>query len=80
MTGAYLHLFHPAEELLNQPHVHLLFAHVGLGQRRLCGGLAELRVLQVPEAAWVHVALDRGGLQAWIQGRVERRGEARREV
>lgn len=70
---------------MNKPHVHLLFAHVGLGQRRLRGGLAKLQVLQVPEAAWVHaaaahVALDRDWLQTWIQGRVQGRGEARREA
>lgn len=39
----------------------------------------------MPEAVWVHataphVALDRGGLQTWIQGRVEGRGEARRKA
>lgn len=85
MTRAYLHLLHPAEELLDEPHVHLLFGHVGLGHRRLGRGLAKLRVLQVPEAARVHtaaahVALDRGGLQTWIQGGVQGRGEARREA
>lgn len=39
----------------------------------------------MPEAVWVHataphVALDRGGLQTWIQGGVEGWGEARREA